>query len=364
MSDVWDEVSRRADVWYSRNDRERPRLLELFEQAMRFRETDPDRQFDLLTKARDEAQRLAEPWWILFFEKWRLDSICAGKHDFKRALPLAIELMTRFSGPEGNSHPFRDSIMALVLYVYAELDPFGYRDEIERGAEVLRARNDSSGDVENSLVSNYRQASYLIQTERLGEAYELAHQSLDIANYRQDPWHGTWALFLLCRICHALQLPDEIATHSDVMVEQSSGVQNRLRTLADGWLWRAYAQLHKGDRKKASRSFQNGMRHLERVERRDEISAEPIATYYELLGNVKAAIGVREREIRDLMKSGSHHRAAIAHIERCRLLKLIGEITEDDIYRARDAATLLWQPTRYFEKLDRILASEAPPTAG
>jgi hypothetical protein len=364
MSDVWDEFGRRVDAWRALGDRERLRLLDLYNQAMRLRETDPDRQFDLLTRARDEARRLEEPWWVLFLEKWRLDTITSGKHDFATALPLAIELMTRFSGPEGRAHPFYDSVLGLVLYVYGEMDPFGYRDEIERGSEILDARDDASNDQDNRFVLNYRKASYLIHTERWDEAYELAHWNLDMANHRDNLWHGAWALFLLCRICHSLKLPDELAEHADAQVEQSAGSPDLLRTLADGWLWRAFAQLSEGDRTNAARSLQNGMRHIEKVERRDEISAEPIAAYYELLGDAKAALGVLDRQLGDLTKSGANHRAALVHIERCRLLKLAGELSEGDVNRSREAARRMRQPSWYLEKLELIVGSGPPPLPG
>jgi hypothetical protein len=354
MSARWEEFHRYAGAWHASGDRARLRLIDGYHEGMRYRESHSDHQFEVMTQCRDEARRLNEPWWVLFFEGWRLDALTAGKHDFGRALPLAIELMTRFSSPEGLAHPNHDDILLNVLYIYSQVDPFGHRDELERGFEVLAGRIGNAAD-DGRLVLNFRKAEYYLGTERWDEAHELAQLSLDLANLRESRWHRTWTLFLLCRTCHSLRLWDELAAHAEVMAEQSAASADLRRTLADAWLWLALTQQARGDERRAARSFQTGMRHLEGLDRRNEISADPIAEYYELLGNGKAAVGVRDRELEDVAKSGALHRVALINIERCRLLKVGGELGEADIRQAREAAERMHQPTWYLKKLDQMI---------
>jgi hypothetical protein len=96
------------------------------------------------------------------------------------------------------------------------------------------------------------------------------------------------------------------------------------------------------------------MRLLAGLERRDLICADPIAAYKELCGDLKAAVGVRDREIAAATKRGELHRVCQAHTERCRLLAQAGEIIPADLSAARLSASKLRVPGWFLEKLDRI----------
>jgi hypothetical protein len=353
MSQLWAEFHRRVDDWRKAGDPERLRLVELYEEAGRYRETHVEQRLAILTHCRDEAGRLNEPWWVLFFEYWRLDTVTSSQHDFARALPLAMELIVRFNSPEGRAHPYHIGLLTQVLYTYSKIDPLGYRDELERGFEYLDGQI-SSGPGTERFVLDFRRTEYLSVVERWSEAHELAHCSLALANSCANVWHGAWALFLLCRACHALDLRDELASHALYMVELSQKSNSLKRTLADAWLWRAVSQQSRGDEISASSSFHKGMRHLKDLDRHDEISADPTAAYYELRGDWKAALGVRDRELADVTTRGMLHRSCLVQIERCRLLSRAGELTASDLSKAREAAALLRHPDWYLGKLTRI----------
>ena len=85
MSEYWDEFNRRVAVWQQAGDAECLKLVDLYHEAMSYRETEPEYQLALLTRCRDEAQRLGEPWWVLFFGYWRLSTVTADLHDFSRS---------------------------------------------------------------------------------------------------------------------------------------------------------------------------------------------------------------------------------------------------------------------------------------
>ena len=96
------------------------------------------------------------------------------------------------------------------------------------------------------------------------------------------------------------------------------------------------------------------MRLLKDLDRRDEISADPIAAYYELGGDWKAALGVRDRELADVTTRGMLHRSCLVQIERCWLLAHQGELTAYDLGKARESAALLRHPDWYLGKLGRV----------
>ncbi len=353
MSQQWAEFYRRIDAWRAAGDPARLRLLDLHDEAERYRESHVEHRLALMTHCRDEALRLDEPWWVLFFEFMRLDTFTSSMHDFARALPLAMELIVRFNSPEGRVHPFRIGLLIMVLYTYLKIDPLGYRDELERGFEYLDGEI-PSGPVAERFVLDYRRVEYLSGVERWEEAHELAHRSHALANGCANIWHGAWSLFRLCRSCHALGLRDELEGHALFMIELSRKSDGLKRTLADAWLWSAVCRRGSGDEQGASNSFHKGMGLLKDLDRREEISADPIAAYYELGGDWKAALGVRDRELADVTTRGMLHRSCLVQIERCWLLAHQGELTDSDLGKVRESAALLRHPDWYLGKLGRV----------
>ena len=233
-------------------------------------ETDPERTFALYTRGRDEARRLNEPWWDLFFESWRLTGLTSHLMDFTRALPLAVELTVRFSSPEGRAHSEWLNVLTNVLYTYTNVDPFGYRDEIERGFAYMDPEV-SRGPVSERFVLNHRWICYLSETERWAEAHDIAMRSVALADQARDAllrnWHGSWALYELCRICNALGRLEELADHADHMAELSAGHGRLRRARADAWIWRA-SHGAAGDERDASAASHRGMALLHGLEAR------------------------------------------------------------------------------------------------
>jgi hypothetical protein len=93
---------------------------------------------------------------------------------------------------------------------------------------------------------------------------------------------------------------------------------------------------------------------LDGLERRDSICPDGFAAYHELGGDLKAALGVRDRELAEITKKGMSHRGCQVRIERCRLLAKAGELTPADLDAVRLSAGQLRTPEWYLEKLDRI----------
>ncbi len=357
MSDHWNEYERRVRLSEQAGDKERLELPRLYQESWACHETDPERSVALCTRGRDEARRLSDPWWELFFESWRLTGLTSHLMDFTRALPLAVELMVRINSPEGRAHSEWLNVLTNVLYTYTNVDPFGYRGEIERGFAYMDGEvpwRPASG----RFVLNHRWICYLSETERCPEAYDLAMRSVALADQARDArlrnWHGSWALYELCRICDALGRLDELADHASHLAELSEGHGQLRRARADVWIWRAVTRRAAGDERDASASFHRGMALLDGLERRDSICADPIARYYEMGGDLRAALGVRDRELAEITRKGRLHRACQISIERCRLLSREGDLKTSDLDAARHSAGQLRMPDRYLERLDRL----------
>jgi hypothetical protein len=91
-----------------------------------------------------------------------------------------------------------------------------------------------------------------------------------------------------------------------------------------------------------------------RVEVIDRTYADGLAAYYEAQGELKAAIGVRDREFAEVSRKGMLHRSCQIQIERCRLLERAGELRSADLEAARLSTGKLRAPEWHLEKLRRI----------
>jgi hypothetical protein len=360
MDNHWAEFRRRVAAWRQPDDADRFKMVELYSEAHRYRETNPEYQFEILTRGRAEAQRLNEPWWVLFFDGWRLMTLTADLHDFARGLPLAMELLVRFNAPENRTHPQRVVALIDALYCHLHIDPVGYKDELERGFAHLDGQV-SKEPISDRFVLDYRRTEYLCEAERWQEAHDLAQESLArverCAEAGTRTWHGAWCLFLLCEICHALGELDQVAGYAEDLAERSEKYPQLRRTQAAAFLWLAVTRRANGDERNAARSFQRGMTYLEGLAARDEICAEAVAKYYELGGDFNLAVAVRDRQLTALSKQGMLNRACRVHVERCRLLARAGSLTAADIIAARQAAGKLRSPGPYLERIARIEAS-------
>ncbi len=357
MSSNWDEFHSRVAAWEQAGDVERIRLLDFYRNGFHCHETDPELSYLLFTQGRDEARRLVEPWWDLFFESMRLTALTSYVMDFTRALPLAVELMVRFSTPEGQVHRDRLSILNNVLYAYLNTDPLGYGEELERGLAYLDGEH-PQGPEGGRFVLLHRWRAYLIAIESWEAVYEMALRSLALLTRTRDAhtrnWHTAWALDQHCQICHAMGRLDELAGHAEHLIKISNKTGQLLRTEAAGLIWQAVSSRAKGDEKAASSAFHRGMALLEDLERRDSILAEGVAAYYEAGGDLKAAIGVRDREFAEVSRKGMLHRSCQIQIERCRLLDRAGELTPANLEAVRLSASRLRVPDWYLKKLDTI----------
>lgn len=348
---MWRDYHRRLNDWRMAARAEHIRLAEEFDHSWAYRESDPERFLAILTRCRDGFHRLNEPWMVLFFEHWRLGALTADLHDFARSLPLAHELMVRFSTPEGQAHACYESVYTGVLYTYLSIDPFGYSKEIEAGFRSLVDRLGPSS--EDRFVYNYRWIEYLRETDRWPEGYEFLTAAYAAAG-RDSAWNKAWYLFLLCEACHSLGRMEELAEHARQMAVYSNQSDNLRRTLAAGLLWEAVVLRAKGDQAAASKLFHNGLRQLANLSVADEICADSIAAYYELGSEWREAVGVRDREHASVSRKGMLHRACRVLVERCRLLAQAGALTSADLETARQAVAPLRFPERHLERLARI----------
>src|SRR5262249_62189290 len=97
---VWDWVIEFNAEAEARGDRDRQRLLPIFENASKFAKTDPDVMLGLLAEGRALAQQLDETWWVLFFDHWRLQALLHFKYDYRDVMDAAVQATPEARQPQ------------------------------------------------------------------------------------------------------------------------------------------------------------------------------------------------------------------------------------------------------------------------
>lgn len=356
MSDEWDDYDRRVAGWRAAGDAARLALPDLFDAGFGCHETDPDRSFHLFTRGRDEAARLNEPWWVLFFEAWRLTALTAYAMDFGRALPVAVGLMPRFEAPAARHHPFRMTVLINVVYSHVMVDPAGFRADIVCGFDGLDGEL-PAGPVTHRFVLNLRRMCFLRQLDLWAEADDLALRTLALADGAEPhnrTWFCAWVLLELCRIADARGERDRVLGHAAHMAEVSARHPQLRRTRAAASLWQAVGECLRGDERAARRSYLAGVREADGLDRKDTIFADPLARYHELADDPAAALDVRDRELADAERTGRLHRACQVHAERLRLLGRSGVVSPDAVEAAGRAAGRLRDPAPFLAEYARL----------
>jgi hypothetical protein len=87
---------------------------------------------------------------------------------------------------------------------------------------------------------------------------------------------------------------------------------------------------------------------------------DALAAFYELAGDLPAALEVRRRQLADLAGKGHLAVEADCRIKACRLLASMGLPTQEEAERARGAVARLRAPEWYVGELQKALAGERP----
>src|SRR5262245_18055988 len=123
---------------YQKNgDEERLRMTYFRSQAYEFRETDPDRALALLREGRKLAERLREPWWVVYYGQYRAESLIHFKRDYRQVLDLTVQSSLEVRKPLLAQYPGRFGVYRNLISAYVGIDPFGYAEAIQEALDYL-----------------------------------------------------------------------------------------------------------------------------------------------------------------------------------------------------------------------------------
>jgi hypothetical protein len=351
--DWFDDFERSARL---AGDAERNRLGQLHREAYRHRESDPDHALALLAEGRRLAERLGEPWWVLYYDQQRVHALLHFKQDYREVLPLAVRNTLEVRKPAYEGFPRQLLIHGDLVSAYLGIDPVGYAEPVRQALEYLEGATPAICDERYLLLGNWRQ--FAVEMGRLDEALQLGQRSLVLA--ADDPLPGRARHFLvftysgLAEIAFRLgdrELLDESAQCGEEMARR---VGHQVE-LAGFQRWQALAARQDGHEADARTLHRQAVARLDRLRMPPDPSyRDAECAFHEAGGDLEAALQVRQAELRSIEGRGRLAYESACHLKRGELLARLGRLTEGDVEAARQSAGRLRQPGPALAALERL----------
>jgi hypothetical protein len=340
-----------------RGDEAALRMTRLHAEGYAYRESDPDRALALFTEGRQIAAQLGDPWWTQFYDERRVVALLHFKQDFRDVLDLAVHCALQVRKPEFAHYPGRFTAADNLIAAYLGIDPVGYAGPIREALDALRPELPAGPDEQRYLFLA-RERHFALDCDRLDDLHAHALEMLALGDTDPDRHrvaHFTeGAYFDLCRIAHARGDGEALAANAATGEETSRRSGNQCE-LAEALAWRALAAQESGAEEHAGRFSRSAAALIARLRMPPTRGYfDALCAFHERGGAPALALRLRERQLETVSGKGRLGDECRTHVERCRLLALLGELTDPDLAAARAATDRLRAPAVYLEKLDRL----------
>ena len=325
-------------------------LPRLFHDAWDRNETDPRECNSRLLTARELADTLNEPWWVLFFDYWRCILLWARLDDLHTAQRIGIQMTVDAKKPLYERHPLVPRIYNQLVSIFTYIDPVGYQERITELMAYLENDIDIDEDIEYLLLAN--RANLYFALDELDTAREWALKSLNHIHHR--PYYAASAYSKLAHYSYIRQDYEMLAEYIEEGENCAREVGRKL-IICEMLAWRALLAQMDHDIPTAERFYALA------VSNRERIGTTPTFNYYDVIcdylerdGRSHEALELRTQQLVNLAPSGLIHEYCDCHLMRCRLLGRMEQLSEKELSDARSAASDLLKPNRYLEKIAQI----------
>lgn len=357
---VWDWMRDFEEQARLAGDLDRLNLARLHGAAYSHRQSDPDRMLALLGEGRRQAVHLNEPWWILFFDHWVLETNIYYRDDYRAVIDLGVRLTLELRKPAFSRHPLRFSVYCNLVAAYLCVDPRGYESAIREALVYL-----------GTLTPPDTGDAYLLQARRHWFAYELGHydeaQRLaleELAMADADPdrhtarHHEVDSYKALCWVCFRRGDWTALAGYALAGEDRARDLGYRYeRSLF--LLWRGLLAAREGRHEEGQRLCRQGTTLMSRLgQPPGESYYDALAALHELSEDWQAAWQVRQGELATCQGKGQLAYEVQVYLKRLRLLVKLGQPLADEVKAAEAAIARLRRPDWYVEQLKRVLAND------
>jgi hypothetical protein len=330
--------------------------MSLFDNAWQFKKTDPDVTLGLLAEGKALAQQLGEPWWVLFFDHWRLQALLHHKYDYRQVVDLAVQATLEARKPQYAELPQRVCLHEDLIYAYVGIDPEGHAERIAQALEYMQKH--VGPDLDCRFCVQGCCSQFALQRQRLDEAQEAALKMLAMTDAERDRWvadhYALDAYADLCAVAFGRGDWDALREWAAAGEETARRREDKQLELAKFLAWRALLERRDGNEDAARRVFRAATARLARLKAvPGESYYDALCAYHEQGGDLGAALTVRDQELKAVAGKGRLAHEARCRLKRCRLLAQMGLPLDED-RAARETAAKLRHPEKYIEEIDRL----------
>lgn len=354
---IWDWIHQYEMDARQARDPVRLQMTRLHALAYDHRQTNPDRMLEILEDGRRTAQRLEEPWWVAFFDHWKLETLIYYKDDYRDVVDLAVRLTLELRKPLYEQFPLRFGVWCNLVAAYLCVDPRGHEKAIREAIAYLTTAASPEGS--DRYLLQARRHWFAYELGEYAEARGLALDELAMADADDDRHtahhHEVDTYKALCWIAFRQQDWAALREYAGSGEERARSVQYRYE-LSLFFLWQALWARREGLEDEAKRLCRQGTAQMARLgQPPGESYYDALAAFHELAGDLEAAWEVRERELATTVGKGQLAYEAQVRLKRVRLLRGRGQPTAAEATEARAAIGKLRVPAWYEAELGRIL---------
>ncbi|MEP7289402.1 MAG: hypothetical protein ABI947_26940 [Chloroflexota bacterium] len=330
-------------------------LIELYDQATRSFESDPDLALHVLAQGRALAEQLNEPCWTLYYDFWRTSVYLFQKKEFKVALDNAVRTVVEARKPQYEHCPIRTRVHSILIDVYARLDPIGYAPQIRDTIAYMQAEMPLDEEMTSLLQSRLVYLDFVF--DRLDSAMDGALRYLSLANNNVQ-WLSN-AYQQLCEVCYRRYDHENALKYAQAGEICARGTSGKQRALVSFLAWQTLFARLAGNETEARRLLNVTMQQAVQVGAKLYDSYyDALCEYYEYGGQYENSMRLRDAQLEDTVQSGSVYDECKWHIRRLRLLKKMGQPLDSELTASRESATKLMDSSLFLGKLDRVLQGD------
>lgn len=339
-----------------RGDVKRLRLVGYQSQAWEYFESNPQRSLQILYEARDLAEQLHEPCWMLYYDCWLGECLNLYLNDFKQGMQHAMKTVVEIRKPEYEHCIMLCRGYRIVLESYIYSDPVGYADKIRE--LITYTDNEIPIDYDTYCILKKRESELEFALGNLNPAIEAAQGYLQRSAEQIVTFHIAYAYEMLVHYAY-LQGQTDNARQLIVECEQMARANQRHSLVAIAQAWRALFSLMDGNLEAAHTLYQMATRNMSQLGMAVSLSYyEAIASYNERLGNLDDALAIREKHYDAVKGRGGYYLETEVLLKKARLQGRMGQDVNATVEQAKSIATHLQNPRHFLDKLAHVEADD------
>ncbi|MCU0499502.1 MAG: hypothetical protein MUF87_19300 [Anaerolineae bacterium] len=318
----------------------------LLQQAISFRERDPDHALQMMERGRVIAETLNDPCLTLSYDHWLADLLLFCRNEYARSLDHLIRVIVEARKPQYENCADRVNLYQLLIEAYLFNDPIGYEREIRETIHATETTMIISEDMWCLLqwCRAYLELAIgdLDAALHAGEIY-LARCEKSYSNFRLSD-----AYSFLCETYYRRGEIDALQAHAEAGETHAHQEQDTQRWHVEFIAWQAYAAQRQGRIADAQQQFKRALLHLSRLHAPLFMAGyDALCDYYTFDHQWDAAQALRDRQLSEAVKSDSPYILIECYLRRIALAKAADRTYHDEWIAAQQILPRLQKPDHY-----------------